>query len=465
VGQDDEAFAAYQQAASIYEALGDQRGLGKTLLALGQAHFEAGDIARAVGPIERALPLLRATGAWDASAAHWEHLAHTLRLSGQIHGILGQWRRGEKPDVDPIRSEVEQRLGEQPEQPIGQLLGILDRTLERFATLAPPSRQEQAPTADELAADDTRSVEELIAALQDPSQQERRRAALALRLRGDLRAVEPLIAATRDRSQWVRMAAVRALGKLRDARAIEALSARLDDRDKEVRRSAATALGALRDVRAADALTQALTDGSWRVVESAEKALRKLRTAPRTAVLVELLQHADLGRGHVAAARLGDLGDPEAIAPLLQVAESRAQPDGVRVAALQAVAKLGDRRAAEVALRLLPGLDALPEGGMSLGGPALLRSEIARIIGQVGDAGAAPALVELLGDGNPYVRLAAIQALGAVGDTSVIPALEHIQQTDPASIQVDLGGMQRVRLRSAAVEAIQHIRERHAEAL
>ena len=268
------------------------------------------------------------------------------------------------------------------------------------------------------------------------------------------------MALMRDRSYWVRVAAARSLGKLLDTRAVETLIAALDDRNRDVRRSAATALGKLRDPRAVDGLSAALADSWWRVGESAEKALRALRAAPRVEPLIERLTHTDPDVRMQAASRLGALGDGRAVEPLVGLVEDRAQPSYVRQAALKALGALRDARGAPVVLRELERLGVKRSIAESMGEDASLRAELATTLGSVGDAAATPALVALLDDANPYVRHAAITSLATIGDASAIPALERVQQTDPASVAVDYSGMQQVRLRSVAADAIRRIRER-----
>jgi HEAT repeat protein len=258
------------------------------------------------------------------------------------------------------------------------------------------------------------------------------------------------------------MAAVQALGQLRDTRALPALRARLDDPARDVRRSVATALGKIRDPQAADALTLALADPWWRVVESAEKGLRTQKASPQVEVLLDLLQQGDEHRQWVAAHRLGELGDPQARDPLLRVAEDSAQPPLVRGEALKALARLGDARGVQVALRVLQELGGpSSSAGMPPAAPTMLHVQAIEVLGMIGDATATPALVAHLDDGNAYVRYAAVQALGAVGTAASIPALEHIQQIDPATVVVDSTGRRQARLRAAAATALASIRARH----
>jgi HEAT repeat protein len=463
-GQDAEAFRTHEQAIALYETLGDPGALGKALLALGQARFAAGDAAGAAGPIARALPLLREAGAWDETAARWEQMVFAQQVYEQAERVAGDLRRGRTDSIDTLRAAVQEQIGK-TDAPVDQALHALADSLQMLGMLTPPTASAApAPTAATLAAQDTRPVEELITALQDKDFGARRVAALALGLRRDARALDPLIAATRDRSQWVRQAAVQALGQLRDARALPALRARLADPAHDVRRSVATALGKIRDPQAADALTLALADPWWRVVESAEKGLRTLKATPRVAVLIDLLKQGDEHRQWVAARRLGDLGDPQARDPLLRVAEDAAQPPLVRGEALKALARLGDARAVPVALHVIEESGATdPGAGMPPAAPTMLRLQAIEVMGVIGDATATPILVDQLADANAYVRYAVVQALGAVGTPASIPALERVQQTDPATIAVDSTGRRQARLRSAAATALAAIRARYPD--
>jgi HEAT repeat protein len=65
--------------------------------------------------------------------------------------------------------------------------------------------------------------------------------------------------------------------------------------------------------------------------------------------------------------------------------------------------------------------------------------------------------VELLHDKDPYIRAAAAEALGMMGDTSALPALQELQQTDYAR------GRQKRLLLLVADEAIARIQARAQE--
>lgn len=495
VGYDAEAATTLHGAVDIYEQQGYLREAGETLLKLAQVQFSAGDMAATVAVVEKALPLLRRAGAWGPQAVQWESFLLSQRMQQQIQGALHEWKRGEPGGMQGIVEAVQKHLdtpGTGPEVSASteragtggeslvdeQVLRILADAAARLAGTPPVRSGARLPSTDEIAAQDERSTPDLILALQSPEAPERRKAALALGVRGDLSAVEPLIQACGDRNQWVRMAAVRSLGKLKDARALEALCKRVEeDRDKEVRRSAAASLGALGDKRAVEALTVALTDPYFRTVESAEKALRKLKTTPNLSAFVALLTHKDIVRRYAAANRLAQLGDARAVVPLAREAENREQPAQVRASMLKALAALKDRRGVEAAMHVLDSLADTPEvesqAGVGKGmitpaaaQDALIKQAALEVIAAVEDPSElsffTPRLVTCLDDRSPYVRHAAVAALGAVGDTDAIPALERIQQTDEGTVETaSRAGVQRARLRSAAAEALSRIRSRY----
>jgi HEAT repeat protein len=117
---------------------------------------------------------------------------------------------------------------------------------------------------------------------------------------------------------------------------------------------------------------------------------------------------------------------PEAVEPLLSVLFN--DPDqAVRTDAVQALGDIGDARAVDFLLTVLPDLDVRPEAVVALG--------------KIGDARAVPALVEIVNgsrqpdrgravdgcgdrwDQEMIVMGLAVRALGDIGDQAAIPAL------------------------------------------
>ena len=117
-----------------------------------------------------------------------------------------------------------------------------------------------------------RRVKPLIAALKDPDESVRWRAAEVLGQLGDGRAIEPLVdAVLKDPNNIVRWHIAETLEQLGDGRAVEPLIAALKDPDGSVRRRAAEVLGQLRDGRAVEPLIAA-------ALQDVDPELAKLRT-------------------------------------------------------------------------------------------------------------------------------------------------------------------------------------------
>jgi|CZKF01.1.fsa_nt_gi HEAT repeat protein len=135
---------------------------------------------------------------------------------------------------------------------------------------------------------DPRAIEPLIAALKDWDSNVQWKAEDALAKTG-APAVEPLIAAMKDQNYEVRKFAAIALGNIGGSRTFEPFLAALTDTNSEVRGWAAVGLGESRDPRAFDLLMAIMEDSK-----------------------------NDLDLRGRAASGLSALGDPRAIAPLIE---------------------------------------------------------------------------------------------------------------------------------------------------
>jgi HEAT repeat protein len=314
-------------------------------------------------------------------------------------------------------------------------------------------------------------------------------AAQALGELGDVRAVEPLLKALDDSNQWVRIVAAEALGQVRDRGATETLIYALSDNSIWVRRASVVALGQIGDPRATSPLMERLLrppDSEW-PEELHDVIARALGTIgePAIKVLIDALDDPDVWVSSAAARALGQIGDSKAIVPLTELMKQENR--WVHTAATQALAQIADARAVRAALtadeapRAFWRLMALKEIDQStinqltalLEDPdEQIRARAAEVLGQLGDKrgdtgplaaalrveSPAEALSEpLLGQmqdtaqrpttsqGEPaseipdsmkplvaalqdpvtVVRLAAAEALGKIGDASVIPALNQ----------------------------------------
>jgi HEAT repeat protein len=297
--------------------------------------------------------------------------------------------------------------------------------------------------------DDPRAVEPLIAALADESGHVRQDAADALGLKCDPRAVEPLIAALADPEAKVREAAVTALAAFADPRAFEPILAMMRSGDAETKPTAglaAACLGGLGDPRAVAPLLEALTKSDDADLRGgAANAFQWMGDAPACDALCAALRDADADVRDSAARALGALGDARAVEPLLAALDDPAV--GVRRQAADALGRLLDRRAVEPLIRALS-----PEHDD-------VRCAAAEALTFLGDARAADALAVAAYDPSPFVRHAAFLGLGVLGREEDVPHLlrvitrqgREVQELPTRDIFADMDGDENV---AAAVLAL-----------
>jgi HEAT repeat protein len=312
--------------------------------------------------------------------------------------------------------------------------------------------QVRAACADALGAQASpEAVAPLSGKLDDPTPVVRTQVARALAKLGDSRAVVPLVGKVQDSVPEVRQAVVRALGELGDPRATSALLLALRDNVPEVKIEALSALGRLRAPEAASAIAPlAIERNLVRAIGAAEDGAQTLeRTAVRDALvsagptaiaeLTAVLERPSspavattaawvLGELHatssapviVTALRKGSLPPAAALHALAGagtadqvpvVLEFVADPTpAVREQALRAASALldparPDGRAVEpLAATLKSPRTSLQE-----------RAAVAMLLGRTGAPRAAGELAGLVSSKDLTLRLAAIDALGALG--------------------------------------------------
>jgi aminopeptidase N len=246
----------------------------------------------------------------------------------------------------------------------------------------------------------------------------------------------------RDPHPVGRIAAAQALGRHASAEAVAWLAAALRrERVWFVQAEIAAALGQARSPAALAALVRAVRIADPRVRRAAVRALGEFRSA-QVGPLLGRLAAGDPSYFVAAEALrgLGRLRDP-AVLPVLRRAlrEADSWNDTVRVAAVEGLAELGaDGTLATLRARTRYGL------------PHPSRMAAARSLGRVGrgDPGALRTLLALTRDPFLRVQLAAISALGHLGDDRAVPRLERLVQA------VDVDG----RVRRTAAEALRAIR-------
>ncbi|XP_057512604.1 deoxyhypusine hydroxylase-B [Actinidia eriantha] len=252
---------------------------------------------------------------------------------------------------------------------------------------------------------------------------ERFRALFSLRnLRGP-RPRNALIAATRDSSNLLAHEAVFALGQMQDSDAIPALEAVLNDLSLHpiVRHEAAEALGAIGLETNIPLLKNSLvSDPAQEVRETCELALSRIHEFKN-------VKHCD-GSAMIESSPFLSV-DPAAPA-------SCSSADQLREVLLDEENSMYERYGALFALRNHGGDKAITAIIESLGAKsALLRHEVAYVLGQLQNKTASDALSRILMDMNehPMVRHEAAEALGSIADDKSVALLEEFAK-DPEPI-------------------------------
>ncbi len=213
-----------------------------------------------------------------------------------------------------------------------------------------------------------------------------------------------------DDNPGVRQKAAAILARLGETRAVIPLVGRLSDGSREVRVAALEALGELGDARAAPAMIRLIGDSADEVRAQAIQSLGRLKARSAVPPLVELLEHGvEPLRGRAAVA----LGQIASGAPVAVAVESSGGGDPAIRALLTALGRDDQRLAAREGLRL---------AGVAVVGPIVARLPSAtgdellievELLGELGDARAAPALIGELERGR-IGRERVVDALGKV---------------------------------------------------
>lgn len=196
----------------------------------------------------------------------------------------------------------------------------------------------------------------------------------------------------------IRRRAALAVGRVGLADGVAPLVSLLTDAEPEVRQMAAFSIGLIGDRSGGDPLIAALGDPSPFVKGSAAEAL-------------------------------GLIGDPSAAGAIAEMAAGILESGGLAQVPAEADDARRDTpasafRLALVALARLKDFPALAKAALDPAGqPRVWWWPVAYALQSVGDKGARPALLSLLGDPNPYTRAFAAKGLGAVKDRGAVPLL------------------------------------------
>jgi cyclophilin family peptidyl-prolyl cis-trans isomerase len=328
---------------------------------------------------------------------------------------------------------------------------------------APPPTPERGKPA--VAVPPSPIVPDLVRLLADSEARIRRRAALAVGRVGLSDGVEPLIALLQDGDPEVRQMAAFALGLIGQARARDSLVTLLDDPSPLVQGSAAEALGLIGDRTAADPIGGMLGKifDSGGLAQLPADAVEAQRDSPAAAFRLGLFALTRLqGFDQLAAAVLDPSGLPRVrwwpvayalerlenarALPALRTLATDPQPftkgfaikglaalrDRASIPMLISLASAGDSVPAVEAVRALGRIGDPAAGNVLLGivrnrrASAALRSEAVSALANTHAQGANDALLDLLSDGSPDVRAAALAATAALDPENFVTVLSGL---------------------------------------
>jgi HEAT repeat protein len=190
------------------------------------------------------------------------------------------------------------------------------------------------------------------------------------------------------------------IGKLKEKRNISGLALALEDKDPEVQYRAAEALGDIGEEKSVSPLIAAMTRSEYSGVRwKAAEALSKIGD-PAVGSLTPLLQHPDDDVRWQAAIVLGEIGNTDAIEPLIFLMED--EDRYVRSRAAVALGLIG-----KPAVKRL--INVLKDGSVRT------RCGAASALGQIKDPDAFEPLINALIDPETEVRVEAAAALAAIG--------------------------------------------------
>ena len=308
------------------------------------------------------------------------------------------------------------------------------RALENLNSLNPRLRSQAAEDLGKLR--DARATEVLIDMLgSDVNTYVRTASAEALGHIGDPQSIFPLMDALRDSCSFVRRSAIIALGQMQAKEAQGALINALGDSNFYVRRAAINAVGKLGLPELGNSLLPFLETNDPRLQRTTIIALRRLRAKETVTPMIDMLkgylhepnQH-DLPVVKTLVIALGELNASEAVPVLIDVLRGYV---GVRSLAATALAHIGDPQA-------VPALkDALADKSINLQLAAI------KSLGQLGGENSLPSIINFLQSNDPRVRRTTALTIGALKANKAAEQLLDMARNDTSPL-----------VRPAAIEAI-----------
>lgn len=253
-------------------------------------------------------------------------------------------------------------------------------------------------------------------ALNSPDKDVRTNATLALEAIGHV-AVPEMIEAVKTGKPTMRIGAARALGSLRTPRAVDALITALSALEQDVRLTCRDALVELGEP-AVDPLIDALDNADRFTRQHSAEALGEIADARAAEPLLELFEDSHRLVRQAAIYAVGKVGEPVAVEPLIAALDD---PDrDLREAAAVSLGQIEDLRGVP---RLIRALEDEAEGVAQASAAALGRI-------RPSDADQLTAVIDAARSSSEGTRLAAVFALGRIGDERT--AMAVAERLDPA---------------------------------
>lgn len=259
------------------------------------------------------------------------------------------------------------------------------------------------------------AVDALVAHLEGELDGDPATAVILLRDIGDKRAT-PALVAELDRGRISTELVLDALSQSGDARALVPVLGLLSEADSAVRMLAMNALRPLLqdDARAADVMVKMLDDESFEIRVLAAEYLGAMHSRRAVPALIDLTEAGNKPRLRAAAIdALGEIQDERASRPLLELL--RDGPTALHPSVANALIYIADESVVDA-------LVALASDSQSRSRHHVIRALGGTLRGRSHD-GARETLEKLATDDKLRVSLAAIAALGAMGDANATPAL------------------------------------------
>jgi HEAT repeat protein len=242
----------------------------------------------------------------------------------------------------------------------------------------------------------------------------------ALGRRGDKAAVPALLDVAKSGAKPVRIAALQTVTELGDASAVPVFVQLLGDQDREIAQAAQGCLATIPGQEADAAVTEMFQNGSPDQQRVALDLMNRRRIKNSMPALLQVARSGDAKARPDAIKMIGDLGGAGQLPALLDLLDAAQNPQDL-AAAEQAIATActKDRNPQAQAQKLA--------GRLPQAKPAQ-QAVLLRVLSAVGGPDSLPAVRNLVSNGSPEVRSAAIRALGAWRTADAAPDLLTLAQ-------------------------------------